>query len=283
MISLVFDKNDLRHSEKLRDNRFRWLSELGATEVSEAAHDAAGFLFGYENGDEPYRNLVANRPNLRDRPEERQELVRLDRILQRLAARGVELPMPRTWIIGVDDPPPHDLKFPLFVRTPKSSWKRGGDQSRVNNLRQLNDEIELLRRAFGWDAPILARQWIDVAVAGQWMFGDAPQEIRVWIVDAAPVAWSFHYLHVVQSPAGFPPTPHDLSLLAELAGKIGAAFNARLIAADFLRDRCGGWHFVEAGPGAVSGTAHESVFKFVAEKLRGGQAELHADRVGGQL
>lgn len=52
MISLFYDKNDLRHSEKLRDNRFTWLAELGATEISTAAPDAAGFLFGYENGDE---------------------------------------------------------------------------------------------------------------------------------------------------------------------------------------------------------------------------------------
>ncbi len=47
------------------------------------------------------------------------------------------------------------------------------------------------------------RQWIDFAVAGQFMFGNAPQEIRTWIVDQQPVAWSFHYMHVIPSPAGF--------------------------------------------------------------------------------
>ncbi|HEX7446012.1 MAG TPA: ATP-grasp domain-containing protein [Pirellulales bacterium] len=283
MISLFYDKHDLRHSKKLRDERFTWLTELGVTELSEAAADATGFLFGYEHGEEQYRSLVADRPNLRDRPDERRELVRLDHVLQRLAMQGVELPTPKTWILGIDDAPPHDLQFPVFVRTPKSSWKRGGSQSRASNLRQLSDEIELLRRAFGWDTTILARQWIDAAAAGKWMFGDAPQEIRVWIVDGAPVAWSFHYLHVVPTPAGFPPAAEDLSLLADLAAKIGAVFRSRLIAADFLRDRGGRWHFLEAGPGAASGTAHETVFKFVAEKLRNRQTVLHADAVGGPL
>src|SRR5262249_42408908 len=154
-----------------------------------------GFLFAYQHGEEHYRQLVGDRPNVYDRPEQRSELIRLDHVLQRLIERGVDLPTPKTWVIGVDDGPPDDLDFPLFVRTPRSSWKRGGTQARAKNLKELTDEMELLRRAFGWDTPILARQWINVAVAGKFMFGDAPQEIRVWIVDRRPVAWSFHYLH----------------------------------------------------------------------------------------
>jgi hypothetical protein len=227
--------------------------------------------------------LVEKRPNIRDRPDERQELVRLDQVLKRLEEHGADIPTPTTWIIGIDDAVPADLEFPVFMRTPKSSWKRGGKQARANDLRQLNDEVELLRRAFGWDTPILIRKWIDVAVAGRWMFGDAPQEIRVWIVDQVPVAWSFHYLHVVPAPAGFPPSIQDLALVADLASKIGGAFTSRLIAADFIRDRRGTWHFLEAGPGAASGTAHEAVFKSVAEKLRGDRTELFPDTVGGRL
>lgn len=282
-MKLLYDKNDLQHSKTLRDDRFSWLKELGATELSEADLDDAGFLFGYERGEDHYRNLVENRPNVHDRPKERKELVRLDQVLKRLGDRGIDVPTPTTWIVGIDDAPPADLEFPVFVRTPTSSWKRGGTQARANNLRQLSDEVDLLRRAFGWDTPILIRKWIDVAVAGKWMFGDAPQEIRVWIVDHVPVAWSFHYLHVVQSPAGFPPKNQDLSLLADLGREIGSAFTSRLVAADFIRDRRGAWHFLEAGPGAASGTAHETVFKFVAEKLRGGQAILPPNAVGGPL
>lgn len=166
-MKLFYDKNDLQHSKKLRDDRFTWLKELGATELSEADPHDAGFLFGYEHGDEHYRTLVEDRPRVRDRPEERENLVRLDLVLERLIEHGVDVPTPKTWIIGIDDAPPADLEFPVFVRTPKSSWKRGGTQARANNLRQLDDEVELLRRAFGWDTPILARKWIDVAVRRQ--------------------------------------------------------------------------------------------------------------------
>jgi hypothetical protein len=282
-LKLLYDQHDLPHAKKLRDGRFRWLADLGASELSTTALDEAGFLFGYEHGEEPYRELVRGRPHVRDLPNERQQLLRLEDVLKRLAELNVEVPTPKTWLIGVDDELPDDLEFPLFVRTSKSSWKRGGQQGRADNLRELADEMELLRRAFGWDTPILARRWIDVAVAGRWMFGEAPQEVRVWIVDHAPVAWSFHYLHAVSAPKGFPPSDNDLELLAELAAKVGGAFGSRLIVADFIRDRQGDWHFLEAGPGAVAGTAHEAVFKFVAEMIRGTATPIQGDAVGGAL
>jgi len=282
-MKVLYDKNDLPYANTLPDGRFEWLIGLGATELSELGVDEAGFLFGYDHGDEHYRKLVAKRPNLLDRPDDRQELLRLDVVLQRLDERGIQIRTPKTWVIEIDDRPPPDLEFPVFVRTAKSSWKRGGTQSRANNLRQLNDEMELLRRRFGWDTPILVRKWIDVAVAGKWMFGDAPQEIRVWIVDQAPVAWSFHYLQVVQSPLGFPPARDDLLLLAGLAADIATAFKSRLIVADFIRDRRGNWYFLEAGPGAVAGTAHEPVFKYVVERVRGNPSSLIPDVVGGLL
>jgi len=63
-MKLLYDKNDLPHSRKMRDERFKWLDELGASELSSAALDEAGFLFGYEHGDEHYRKLVGNRPNV---------------------------------------------------------------------------------------------------------------------------------------------------------------------------------------------------------------------------
>lgn len=215
-MKLLYDKNDLPHAKKLRDSRYQWLKDLGAAELSELSPTDEGFVFAYQHGNAQYRQLVGERPNILDRPEQREELLCLDDVLGRLTERGVELPTPRTWIIGVDDTPPPDLEFPLFVRTPKSSWKRGGTQARANTLKELSDEMNLLRRAFGWDTPILARQWINVAVAGKFMFGDAPQEVRVWIVDQQPVAWSFHYLHVVQSPKGFPPSSGDFETLTEL-------------------------------------------------------------------
>lgn len=282
-MKLLYDQNDLPHAKKLRDGRLNWLIELGAADLSQTPLNDEGFLFAYQHGEEHYRSLVADRPHVSDRPDERQELVYLDAVLQRLSDRGVDVPAPKTWVIGIDDDPPTDLEFPLFVRTPKSSWKRGGTQSKANTLKQLDDEIELLRRAFGWDAPILARKWIDVAVAGHFMFGDAPQEVRVWIVDHRPVAWSFHYLHVVPSPKGFPPSPDDLRLLSDYAERVGSAFNSRFIVADFVRDRHGKWWFLEVGPGSAAGTAHEVAFKYVAERLRGGGTNRVSDEVGGAL
>ncbi|MFC1596694.1 ATP-grasp domain-containing protein [Planctomycetota bacterium] len=279
---LFYDKTDLKHAKKLGDSRLAWLRELGATELSEAALDEPGFLFGYDLGLEHLEKQVASRPTLHDRPEERQELLALDHVLDRLHESGVDVPTPKTWILRIDEEPPSDLEFPLFVRTPKSSWKRGGDQAKARNLKELDDEVQLLRRTFGWDVSILARKWLDIAVAGQWMFGNAPQEIRVWVVDHSPTAWSFHYLHAVPKPKGFPPSDDDLDLLRELAARVASPFRSRLIVTDFVRDKKGAWHFLEAGPGAVAGTAHEDVFKHVAATLIGRHEGFEGDDVGGR-
>jgi hypothetical protein len=280
-MKLLYDKSDLPHAVQLRDNRFEWLQALGAVELSQSVLDEEGFFFGYQHGDEQYRRTVENRPFVLERPENRQDICNLDDVLRRLDDQRIDVPTPKTWMIGVDQDLPADLTFPLFVRTPRSSWKRGGTQARVKNAKELNEEMLLLRRAFGWDTPILARQWIDVAVAGKFMYGDAPQEVRVWIVDHKPVAWSFHYFHVVPNPKGFPPSDKDLARLAEMATAIGSAFGAFLIVADFIRDRRGQWHFLEAGAGSAAGTAHDAVFKFVAQKILGISTRLLGDRVGG--
>lgn len=279
-MKLFYDRNDLPHAKKLKDDRFKWLQDLGATELSESSAEDIGFLFGYEQGEGELGEQVGNRPGIHDRPEERRELVNLDDVLRKLHSAGLEVQTPKTWVIGIDDELPDDLTFPLFVRTPKSSWKRGGGQGKVRNFKELSDEAELLRRAFGWDTPVIAREWLEIAVAGTWMFGDAPQEIRTWIIDGVPAAWSFHYLHAVPSPGGFPPSDNDLLRIETMAAQVTRPFASRLIAADFVRDVKGDWHFIEAGPGAVAGTAHERVFKYVASRLIGETAELVSDAVG---
>jgi hypothetical protein len=282
-MKLFYDRNDLPHAKKLKDDRFKWLQDLGATELSESSPQDIGFLFGYEQGEGKLGKQVANRPGIHDRPEERRELVNLNDVLRKLHDESVDVSKPKTWLIGIDDELPGDLTFPLFMRTPKSSWKRGGDQGKVRNFKELSDEAELLRRAFGWDTPVIAREWIEIAAAGKWMFGDAPQEIRIWVIDGQPVAWSFHYLHAVPSPVGFPPSTGDLMRIETMAAQVARPFSSRLIAADFVRDVKGDWHFMEAGPGAVAGTAHESVFKYVASRLIGETEELVSDAVGGPL
>ena len=130
---LLYDRNDLPIAQRLRDARLGWLQELGAAELSAVPNDASGFLFGYQHGAEQYRASVGHRPNIADRPEHREELVRLDHVLQALERARVVLPTPQTWVLGVDEPLPEDIEFPLFVRTPTSSWKRGGGQGKVRN------------------------------------------------------------------------------------------------------------------------------------------------------
>ena len=281
MLQLFFDKNDLPDAAKLKDDRFRWLQEIGAIELSDAAASAKGFLFSYEHGETHLSNQLKDQPEIRDRPNERQALIHLDDVLQTLAKHKVKVPTPKTWVLEIDNELPVDLSFPLFVRTRKSSWKRGGEQAKVRDRQELAEESELLRRAFGWDAPIIVREWLDIAAAGKWMFGDAPQEVRTWVIDGTPVAWSFHYLHAVKHPVGFPPSPSELDLLQSMAAAVAKPFQSRLIAVDFVRDTSDQWHFMEAGPGAVAGTAHEQVFKFVAKWLIGEKADLVADDVGG--
>jgi hypothetical protein len=153
----------------------------------------------------------------------------------------------------------------------------------VTTPAELEDEAALLRRALGWDATILARQWLDLARAGEGRYGPVPQEVRTWVVDGVPFAWSFHYLNVVPRPADFPPSASDLTMVRRLSGEVGSAFRSRLVVADFARGVDGRWWFIEAGPGSCAGTGHEGVFKAVARRLRGEEAELRSDAVGGPL
>src|SRR5262249_41671754 len=123
----------------------------------------------------------------------------------------------------------------------------------------------------------------ELAPAGEGRYGPVPQEVRAWCVDGVPTAWSFHHLHLVPHPKGFPPSAAELAEIAELAGRVAGAFRSRLVAADFARLAGGGWCFIEAGPGSCAGTAHEGFFKAVAQRLRGKDLNLVPDVVGGPL
>jgi hypothetical protein len=186
-------------------------------------------------------------------------------------------------VLELDAPLPDNLTFPLFLRTAESSMKKGGHISRVRNRTELVTEAAELRRTLGWDATILARQWLDLEPAGDGHYGPVPQEVRVWVVDGVPAAWSFHYMQAVAKPRGFPPTADDLTELCRQAAAVGSAFRSRLVAADFARGRDGTWWWIEAGPGSCAGTAHEQVFKAVASRLRGVTMDFAGDAVGGLL
>ena len=151
------------------------------------------------------------------------------------------------------------------------------------NAAELEAEAAALRQALGWDALILAREWLDLAPAGEDRYGPLPQEVRTWVVDGVPCAWSFHYLNTVAGPKGFPPSPADLAALRQMAGEVATAFHSRLVVADFARGVDGRWWFIEAGPGSCAGTSHEGAFKAVARRLRGETASFEGDQVGGPL
>jgi hypothetical protein len=282
-MKLFFDHRDSEVLEQRGIRLHYWLDDLGAQPLNSAAAEDDGFLFAGARPITDYRRLVARRPRLRDRPDERAPLLRLDDVLESLARSGIELPMARTWQLGAGDPLPHDLCFPLFVRTATSSWKLGGRISRVKNPTDLEEEAAALRRVFGPDAKICVREWLDLAVAGEAMYGPVAQEIRIWIVDGRPMAWSFHYLNIVPKPRGFPPKAEDLKYLAHLAERVGTAFRSRCVVADFAKLAGGGWSFLEAGPGSCAGTAHEAVFKAVAARLQGIERPLYADPAGGLI
>jgi hypothetical protein len=283
MTQLLYDPRDDAYHERIGSQILYWLDDLDAVPLGEADPARPGFLFSGARPIDDYRNLVAGLPLARDRPEEREPLLRLDGVLQALQSAGVRVPMPRTWILPLGAPIPDDLTFPLFVRTAETSWKKGGGISRVENAGELESEAAELRRALGWDAVVLAREWLDLDPAGEGHYGPVAQEVRTWVVDGVPFAWSFHHLHVVSRPRGFPPSSGDLDVVGSLARQVAAAFRSRLVVADFARGVDGRWWLIEAGPGSCAGTAHEGVFKAVALALQGEEAEFEGGAVGGIL
>jgi hypothetical protein len=282
-VELFYDERDDPIHEARGSQVLYWLDDLDAKPLSEAHASDNGFLFAGARSIEDYSQLVERFSQITDRPKQREPLLRLDHMLDALGRAGVELPQPRTWRLLLDAPIPADITFPLFVRTAETSWKRGGRIGRVRNAAELEAECAELRRAFGWDALVLAREWLELSPAGEGRHGPVPQEVRVWIVDSQPVAWSFHYMHICSDPRGFPLSEADLCELAVYAKQVGTAFRSRLVVADFARLEAGGWCLIEAGPGSCAGTAHEAVFKFVVGRLRDGSGELKVDRFGGPL
>ncbi|HZZ79600.1 MAG TPA: ATP-grasp domain-containing protein [Gemmataceae bacterium] len=282
-MQLLYDPRDAPIHQKLGSRLLDWLDDLGAKPIDETDANDEAFLFTGARPMADYRRLVTALPFLRDRPEERETLLRLDTVLEAIKRANVKVPMPRTWLMPLDVPLPDDLTYPLFLRTAETSWKKGGRISKVQSHKELEAEAAELRRAFGWDATILAREWLDLASAGKGNYGPVAQEVRIWIVDQEPFAWSFHFMNIVSAPKGFPPGKNDLNTLRVNAAAVAPAFESRLVAADFAKGRDGRWYFIEAGPGSCAGTSHEAVFKAVAGKLMREALNLPSDRLGGLL
>ena len=145
-MQLFYDERDDAGHEARGSQVLYWLDDLGAKPLSEARASDVGFLFTGARPIEDYRRLLARYPSLRDRPDERAPLLRLDHVLDALEHAGVHVPTPRTWRIPLDAALPPDLTFPLFIRTAFSSLKLGGQISRVKTRAQLETEIAELRQ-----------------------------------------------------------------------------------------------------------------------------------------
>jgi hypothetical protein len=103
-MELLYDPRDDPYHERVGSQILYWLDDLGAKPFGEADPHRAGFLFTGARPVEDYRGLVAGLPLVRDRPEEREPLLRLDTVLARLKDAGVSVPMPPTWVLALDAP-----------------------------------------------------------------------------------------------------------------------------------------------------------------------------------
>src|SRR6476620_11532161 len=88
-MQLLYDPRDDRYHERLGSQILYWLDDLGALPLHEADPTTPGFLFTGARPIEDYRDLVAGYPLVRDRPAEREPLLRLDTVLAAVECAGV--------------------------------------------------------------------------------------------------------------------------------------------------------------------------------------------------
>src|SRR5262245_18895757 len=110
-MELFYDERDDAAHEARGSQILYWLDDLGAKPLTEAKASDEGFVFSAARPIEDYRKLVDRYPYLRDRPEERAPLLRLDSVLDALSAAGVEVPTPKAWRLPLDAVLPHDLTY----------------------------------------------------------------------------------------------------------------------------------------------------------------------------
>ncbi len=282
-MNLFYDERDDAVHQRRGSRILYWLDDLKAIPISESEPDDAGFLFSVAGAISDFEDLVVDRPLIYDRVEDRLPLMSLESVLDRMSAASIEVPMSRTWRLAWNDALPEDLVYPLLVRASHSSLKLAGSVSRVRNASELQLEAAEVRRLLGWNALVMARELKECVPAGTGTYGTMPQEIRVWVIDGNPFAWSFQHLKDIPKPDGFPPSQSDLLHLSSLAEKVASAFGSRCIVVDFARELQRGWTFIDAGSGSSASTDHEGVFKAVASKLCGKNFLFHSNPVGGVL
>jgi hypothetical protein len=109
MVELLYDSRDDAYHQRIGSQILFWLDDVGAVPLDDAPRNAEGFLFAGARSLDDYRELVSGRPFVRDRPEEREPLLRLNTVLQALERASVCVPLPRTWVLPLDAPLPEDL------------------------------------------------------------------------------------------------------------------------------------------------------------------------------
>ena len=130
-MDLFYDELDDRYHETRGSQILYWLDDLGAKPFSEAAPADEGFLFAGYRSDADYRQLVAGCPLIRDRPEEREPLLRFDAVLDALQRAGVAVPTPLDVAAAARRPAPSRSHFPavradgdLVLETGRSIFPR---------------------------------------------------------------------------------------------------------------------------------------------------------------
>lgn len=282
-MQLIYVEEDQKFLEACGSKQLFWLDDLGAIPYRETNPETKGYLFSSARLIEDYEKLVSPRPGIMDRPATRIILGDIWKTLEVINSAKTTIETPKTWKIGLEESLPEEVSFPLFVRTIERSWKMGGGNSKVENRQQFENEASDLRYAYGWDSEIVAREWLDLAIAGKGMYGSVPQEVRVWCIRGVAEFWSFHFMHEIDDPTGFPISDADKDLLRSQANELAKLFDSRFMVCDFAKLTSGDWAFIEAATASNAGTSHESVFKAAASSLIDQPFDLVEDKFGGRL
>ena len=99
---LFFDSRDSASHASRGIRMHHWLIEMGAEPLSTAERAESGFLFAGTRTIDDYRKLMLSYPKLADQPAAREQLLRLDSVLDALQAADAHVPTPRTWRLAID-------------------------------------------------------------------------------------------------------------------------------------------------------------------------------------
>ena len=74
-MNLFYDVRDDSVHQRLGSRILYWLDDLGGIPIGESESDDDGFVFSVAGSISDYEELVADRPNIRDRARDRKSVV----------------------------------------------------------------------------------------------------------------------------------------------------------------------------------------------------------------